>query len=700
VFTVRFVDLRIQNFRAISDIQLSDLGSVVVVAGPNGCGKSCIFDALRLLKSAHGGYQFNEWLQWFTEFQINPQDPSTLTGLFRDKTRSLSITATMVLSDEEKAHLIDKAESILEPLVWAELTNQPIENFQYSSLLFSGQFPHLVPTVAQLVPQRAADLRQEVQQQRHVLNLVIPPGGSLSLFPSLVARVVFQTYTPESLGILEFHSASRSYTREAVGGVNLDLRAIEGQRRTQSLYNWQGKYANVKSELITTYLHDILAREAGSNPRGAEDLNETLKELFLTFFPDKEYLGVQPTSEGTIQFPVRLKTGETHDLNELSSGEKELLFGYLRLRNATPHHSTILMDEPELHLNPGLLQGFLDFHYRHLALANDNQLWLVTHSDALLRQAVGNPNFDVFHMTHASAVSESEPQILPVKEDELQQAIIDLVGDVAAYRPYAKVLIFEGDGTKQFDVTVVERLFPKLSKRINLVSGESKGRVDGLYSVLARTASQVGLADRFYAIVDRDSDPRSDPPANTHVLKWDVYHIENFLLESHHILVALSRIAPDHRLDTEASILSALRTSAQDVVDDLVVIRLRKEINDRLVGSIKLGASGASTPARDLMPSVAGSFERLETAKADLMDLTKLEGQEVAIRQELENALTDSSWMTDFPGRLILRRFVHNHCNRDVSYDAFVNLVLNSMVEEDFKPESMRLTLAQVVSDP
>jgi hypothetical protein len=183
-------------------------------------------------------------------------------------------------------------------------------------------------------------------------------------------------------------------------------------------------------------------------------------------------------------------------------------------------------------------------------------------------------------------------------------------------------------------------------------------------------------------------------------LKWDVYHIENFLLESHHILVALSRIAPDHRLDTEASILSALRTSAQDVVDDLVVIRLRKEINDRLVGSIKLGASGASTPARDLMPSVAGSFERLETAKADLMDLTKLEGQEVAIRQELENALTDSSWMTDFPGRLILRRFVHNHCNRDVSYDAFVNLVLNSMVEEDFKPESMRLTLAQVVSDP
>jgi predicted ATP-dependent endonuclease of OLD family len=42
----------------------------------------------------------------------------------------------------------------------------------------------------------------------------------------------------------------------------------------------------------------------------------------------------------------------THDIDELSSGEKEIVYGYLWLRTGTPRRSIILIDEPELHLNP------------------------------------------------------------------------------------------------------------------------------------------------------------------------------------------------------------------------------------------------------------------------------------------------------------------------------------------------------------
>jgi hypothetical protein len=63
-----------------------------------------------------------------------------------------------------------------------------------------------------------------------------------------------------------------------------------------------------------------------------------IKELFRTFFPGKEFLGVTLGEKDVLAFPVRLSTGETHDIDELSSGEKEIVYGYLWLRSPSVHH--------------------------------------------------------------------------------------------------------------------------------------------------------------------------------------------------------------------------------------------------------------------------------------------------------------------------------------------------------------------------
>jgi AAA15 family ATPase/GTPase len=52
---VRFASVSIENFRAISNVEITGLEDVVVIAGPNGCGKSCVLGAIRLLKSVYGG---------------------------------------------------------------------------------------------------------------------------------------------------------------------------------------------------------------------------------------------------------------------------------------------------------------------------------------------------------------------------------------------------------------------------------------------------------------------------------------------------------------------------------------------------------------------------------------------------------------------------------------------------------------------
>jgi hypothetical protein len=112
---------------------------------------------------------------------------------------------------------------------------------------------------------------------------------------------------------------------------------------------------------------------------------------------------------------------------------------------------------------------------------------------------------------------------------DVERATIDLVGDLAAYKPGAKVVIFEGGGDVAFDVAMTTALFPDFAAKVNMISGTNKGRVRQLHMLLERAASEAALPAKFFSICDRDSDPISDTVASA--LTWDAYHIENYLLE-------------------------------------------------------------------------------------------------------------------------------------------------------------------------
>jgi AAA domain, putative AbiEii toxin, Type IV TA system len=286
---------------------------------------------------------------------------------------------------------------------------------------------------------------------------------------------------------MEFFSASRQYTRETVAGVNLDVSGAAEQRRQSALYNMQNKDAGLKTEMASAYVRQLLASEAG-NPAGAEDsLIESLQELFATFFPGKTFIGPRPTSDGSVEFPVELQDGSSHDVDELSAGEKEVLYGYMRLRNSTPANSVILVDEPELHLNPRPIRGLARFYSNHLVVGHRNQLWLISHSDTLLREAVNLEGFDVYHMRLGDRGRPDENQATLVEPgDEIEQLVIELVGDLAAYRPGAKVVLFEGGGDVEFDVRMVGRLFPEFDTAVNAIAAGGKREVGALHGVLER----------------------------------------------------------------------------------------------------------------------------------------------------------------------------------------------------------------------
>lgn len=697
---MRIKQLSVHNFRALKSAELSDLPDMVVIAGPNGCGKSSLFDALRLLKSAYGGYQPNEWETWFGEHQISlDQNQPELLNIFRDRNLPVRIRATFGLEQTEIEYLRTNARELLRPLVWDQYAGDAASRPGYGRAV-ADQIRRWGTTVDGETSERVRRIVEDLERDNFVGDLTIEPNLAITIAPSPTLELLFSFFRPDKIGIMDYHGAQRSYNREQIGGINLSIETDEQQYGQHALYNSSAKYQNIKSRMAAAYVRELLEREAGAPGSQGVSLIDTLKEMFALFFPDKEFLGPVPTTTGKLLFPVRTASGSEHDINELSSGEKEVLYGYLRLQNVSPRNSVLLLDEPELHLNPRLIRGLPQFYHRHLGTALNNQIWLLTHSDALLREAVGQDGYAVFHMQGPSEVQNSadnQMHRVAVTED-LDRALVDLVGDLATYRPGGKVAIFEGGGDSEFDVTMTAALFPEFASTVNLISGTNKGRVRELHALLERAASRGVLRAKFFSIVDRDSDaPDANSPATA--LVWELYHIENHLLEPEFILKALQEALGSRcPLNSQAAVLEVLKAAAREVVSPMVRSELEAWANEQLVRLIAIGGDPSATAVSEsLKESIRGSAVRFSEAAQGFMVGNVLREKENEIRERLESSMNSDEWKSRLRGRSILAQFVRR-VGSGLSYDVLRNLIIARMRDVAFQPPAMKRVLDAIVS--
>jgi predicted ATPase len=690
--------LHIANFRGIGEVRLADLGTMVVIAGQNGSGKSCIFDAIRLLKSVFGGYQANEWQQWMGEFQINLSSRSSdFLPIFNDPTKELRISCEFRLAESERQYIMTHAHELLREKVWRTLMPEAYAWGGLRLAVFAAQFREREPEVAQRVAIELPALIQELSQPTIRGTFYIPPGDIPKIQNSLALSVIFGTFRPQEIGVIDYHGAQRHYGRENVQGINLNLDANEQQRSQSALYNYGQKYTNVKGEMAASYVKEILAEQAGVPRAQQASLTNTLKELFETFFPDKKFLGPQPTAGGLLTFPVVTPKGRNHDLDDLSSGEKEILYGYLRIRSSAPRFSIILLDEPELHLNPRLIRDLPQFYRKNLGEALQNQLWLVTHSDALLREVVARDKYNVFHMLPQSQVAAGESQLKPLSATaDLDLALTDLIGDLAAYRPGGKVLILEGGGDSDFDQKVVATLFPEITEHANLISGTNKTRVESLLRVLEAANSKGQVPYRFFSVTDRDSEVHArSRSANS--FSWNVYHIENYFLVPKYIAKVLSAVQTSAPLDEEV-IWDELRTLAKETLPQLVRHELSEFANAQLVQAIDVKTDPRlEDQAPALVDSIDRSLKRLIALQTSTLTKEAIGGKEKEIRERYVESIADGSWVNVFRGRDVLKRFVGKNAN-SVSYEVFRNLVLAQMKDDAYRPVGMKDILDKIIA--
>ncbi len=80
--------------------------------------------------------------------------------------------------------------------------------------------------------------------------------------------------------------------------------------------------------------------------------------------------------------------------------------------------------------------------------------------------------------------------------------------------------------------------------------------------MLADTAEQVGMAQRFFAITGKDSSPGNCPPQNARYLNWDVIPHRELPAEASFVRQAFGILIDKPRFKTDDEVLAALGDAA------------------------------------------------------------------------------------------------------------------------------------------
>ena len=626
-----------------------------------------------------------------------------MASLLRDREKASVIHAGIELDDAEIAFIKARIREMLEDLVWKSVVPSLNDPWLRARGALAGELRAHKPTVDAKVSELTPIVLQQLDAGVQYGRLEIAPTGEARTHVNILLELVFSAFYPKNIGVIDYHGSHRNYGREELGGINLNLAQEEDMYRQSSLYNYGNKYTNIKSEMAAEYVRQAMIEKSTgvSESEQTRSLSETLQELFKIFFPGKEFLGPIPTEDGNLSFPVKLDDGATHDINDLSSGEKEVLFGYLRLRNSAPRYSVILLDEPELHLNPALIRGLPQFYYKNLGLELNNQIWLVTHSDAFLREAVGHAGLRVLHMQYASVGDPIENQVREIQAgEEVEATVLELVGDLAAYRPGAKVVFFEGEDS-DFDVKMVSRLFPEIEKEMNFVSGGNKHRVEMLHQVLDQSVRAGDIPVKIYSVVDGDSDVVKD--GNGKVRRhhsWDVYHIENYLLESEFICEALKQIGiHSTEVETPEMVEHCLIQIAQEQIGQLVSHKIRVQISKEMIDQLELNVNPKSNDiGKEMHRSMTSSIDRVRDRVQMELSVDCIRDKVDTERSVLEDSLTTSEWKKHFKGRDVLRAFAGKYA-KGMRYEYLRDLIISLMANAGYKPEGMRSVLDRIVNE-
>lgn len=435
-----------------------------------------------------------------------------------------------------------------------------------------------------------------------------------------------------------------------------------------------------------------------------EDPLSDYNDLLAQLFPGYSFIEAQSDN---LSLRVRIPTGDIIPFQDLSSGEKEVFFilSFFIRHNVTD--SVIVIDEPDLHLHPELARKLLRIMRR---IRPGNQIWCATHCAELVDEA-GRERTFFLRMRDDHKQAECLPA---TREGAEIQTLRDMFG-YAGYVGISRKVVFTEGVDSSADRKTFTRLFPAFSENIKIIAVGTVGNLYRINRAILSLLESDFARCEFYLIRDRDylSDAgveEHQTQAANRLFILSRYHIENYLLDEDAIAdvlkktfqkdVSTSQIAQD--------LVSIARDNSAAFLRDLVAYRLAElyQPEDFSIGAHSSGQSAVNGENKV-------NIKVVDALKISLLDRFRIVTSEVSSRvsattaehifdtclEEVHQALTDGSnrWKELFPGRYILQRFSAKHNLGD--WPALQNLLIERLAKGDIAVDSELQTILSKIAE-
>ena len=282
------------------------------------------------------------------------------------------------------------------------------------------------------------------------------------------------------------------------------------------------------------------------------------------------------------------------------------------------------------------------------------------------------------------------------QRSEFDRVCIELIGDIASYRPDQPVLIVEGQ--QQFDVLVLRRLFPEMLKRINILEAGGKSQVLQRQVSLRDSARRAGQSRMIRSITDSDGDRVSDESNGQY--QWPAYHIENYLLEPKYIALSIDSIMANTPESTSPQYAQELLLkSKNEAATEIGQRRLIRKLKSRLNGHLQLkpGAFSEELSASDLRQQFLDCKKAINAEFDNVMKKEELERELQSQRDETERLHKQDTTPDTLPGRDVLRK-IAERATPNGNYETLRNAILNEMARDGYQPPAMKAVLERCLS--
>ncbi|MEL1241508.1 AAA family ATPase [Flavobacterium flavipallidum] len=545
--------------------------------------------------------------------------------------------------------------SILEALMTAKETLGSYGYFQINPNCVSADSEFCDLKIDLTLIDKEIEYLKEIYPQNEITHnysatIRILKNGNTSIIESSPGNVngLFSRYS-ENRSFFDYFSAQRINVKSNLNSWNSDF--LNEDRMKQLLSQGTSKYQNIKYYLTSLKMKDLQNIQQSIRKGEIKDYDSLsdIREFFNSFFSpmqfDDVFLDTNP-----FKFSVNTPRG-TIDIDELSSGEKEILNTYIHFHQLKPKDSIILFDEPDVHLHPELERRYLKILKQ---LSDGNQMILTTHAPEMMIEAGSDSLFTVLKYPNGT-----DNQFLKVSSNsQLHESLTNIMGAKGFVSLNKKIVFIEGEESST-DIDLFEKLFPNIEKNISFIPAGNSLTLKSTAAKVNTLLSEGNTFQEYYCIVDGDFERHDDIDSLNNIFQLPVYHVENYLLEENVVFQSLRQmLGRSMPYDSPEQVADTLKKIA---LEDIHLLPFTRALLDSKVFK-------NTELARDYI--YQKKFDEL--AKIEPVIFSDIREEAKGI---IEKSMANNNWNKRCKGRELIKGLCNRH---GLNYEQFRNILISN----------------------